>query len=59
VALKRQFLDNGHVNPQHLWRVDGKSLLQKFTRCNEDNNMYKSVSTVSRIVKPKIDHIYI
>ncbi|XP_060858706.1 uncharacterized protein LOC132936056 [Metopolophium dirhodum] len=44
VALKRQFLDNGHVNPQHLWRVDGKSLLQKFTRCNEDN-MYKSVST--------------
>ncbi|XP_025196020.1 probable WRKY transcription factor protein 1 [Melanaphis sacchari] len=44
VALKRQFLDNEHVYPQHLWRVDGKSLLQKFTRCNE-NNMYKSVST--------------
>jgi len=58
VALKRQFLDNGHENPQYLWRVDGKSLLQKFTRCNEDN-MYKSVSTVSRIVKTKVDHIYI
>ncbi|CAH1733158.1 unnamed protein product [Aphis gossypii] len=44
VALKRQFMDNDPIYPQHLWRVDGKSLLQKFTRCNE-NNMYKSVST--------------
>jgi len=44
------------MNPQHIWRVDGKSLLQKFTRCNE--NMYKSVSTVSKIVKTKIYHIF-
>lgn len=57
MALKRQFLDNGQVNPQYIWRVDGKSLLQKFTRCNEDN-MYKSVSTVRIIVKTKADHIY-
>jgi len=56
VALKREFLDSEHINPQHIWRVDGKSLLQKFTRCNE--NMYKSVSTVSIIVKTKINHFY-
>jgi len=56
VALKREFLDSEHMNPQHIWRVDGKSLLQKFTLCNE--NMYKSVSTVSITVKIKINHIY-
>lgn len=56
MALKREFLDSEHINPQHIWRVDGKSLLQKFTRCNE--NMYKSVSTVSIIVKTKINHFY-
>ncbi|VVC43818.1 Hypothetical protein CINCED_3A000178 [Cinara cedri] len=47
VALHNEFLDNEQIQgdiPQHLWRVDGKSLLQKFQRCN-DSDMFKSVST--------------
>lgn len=38
---------NGPITPKQLWRVDGKSLLQKFEKCKEDN-VYKSLSTVSK-----------
>ncbi|XP_025408586.1 uncharacterized protein LOC112682255 isoform X2 [Sipha flava] len=44
VALKSQYLNSDQSIPQQLWRVDGKSLLQKYKRCNGDN-VYKSVST--------------
>lgn len=46
VALKSQFLDKNNKTLQQLWRVDGKSLLQKFQRCDGDN-IFKSVTTVS------------